>query len=212
VEKIIEEFKSGLQKGYNRFFLVAPDLGSYGVDIGCSVVDLLKEMVKIEERRNYQIILNQMNPVDLKRMLPGLEEVLASGKIEALGCQVESGSNRILELMAREYTAEDWRESMLGINRKFPFVRLSTHIMIGFPTETDQDFEATVKLLDFPLFIDWVGFFKYSSRPSVYASRLSGQVSEKVKEQRFKKLYRKYVYMYALNVLLENIRYVKSKI
>jgi len=212
IEKILEEFKRGLQKGYDRFFLVAPDLGSYGADIGCNVADLLKEMVKIEERRNYQIILNQMNPVDLKRMLPQLEEVLASGKIEALGCQVESGSDRILELMGRKYTAKDWRESMLRINKKFPSVRLSTHIMIGFPTETDQDFEATMKLLDFPLFIDWVGFFLFSPRPSVYASRLPGQVPEKVKEQRYKKLFQKYVIQYTLNVAIGNIRYIKSKI
>jgi tRNA A37 methylthiotransferase MiaB len=212
MEQVIEEFRWGLQKGYNRFFLVAPDLGSYGIDIGCNVVDLLKKMVKIDERKNYQIILNQMNPVDLNRMLPEMEEVLASGKIEALGCQVESGSDRVLELMGRKYTAKDWRESMLRINRKFPFVRLSTHIMIGFPTETDQDFEATLKLLDFPLFIDWVGFFIFSPRPSVYASLLPEQVPKKVKEQRFKRLYRKYVYTYALNVAIENVRYIKAKI
>lgn len=211
-QKIIEEFKRGLEEGYNRFFLVAPDLGSYGIDIGCNVADLLKQMIKTDESRNYQIILNQMNPVDLKRMLPELEEVFDSGKIEALGCQVESGSNRILELMGRKYTAKDWRESMLRINRKFPSVRLSTHIMIGFPTETDQDFEATMKLLDFPIFIDWVGFFIFSPRPSVYASRLRGQVPEKVKEQRFKKLFRKYVIQYALNVGIGDIRYIKSKI
>jgi MiaB/RimO family radical SAM methylthiotransferase len=208
MQKIIEEFKWGLQKGYNRFFLAAADLGSYGVDIGCNVVDLLKKLVTIDERRNYQMILNQMNPADLKRMLPELEEVLASGKIEALGCQVESGSDRILELMGRKYSASDWRESMLEINRKFPFVRLSTHFMIGFPTETDQDFEATLKLLDFPIFIDWVGLFIFSPRPTVYASCLPGQVPEKIKEQRFKKIYRKYLYMYILNVAIGNIRYI----
>jgi tRNA A37 methylthiotransferase MiaB len=212
IPKIIEEFKMGLANGYNRFFLVAADLGSYGTDSGSSPVDLLEEIVKTGEQKDYSVIINQMNPADLKRLLPDMEDVLASGKIEALGCQVESGSNRIIELMGRKYTAEDWRESMLSINRKFPFVRLSTHIMIGFPTETDQDFEATMKLLDFPLFIDWVGFFVFSSRPTVYASRLPNQVPEKVKQLRLKKLYRKYQLMYALNVALGNIRYLRSKI
>ena len=211
MKKIIDEFKLGLHKGYTRFFLVAADLGSYGVDIDCSLVDLLRELVTINEYDTYQIILNQINPTDLKRLLPRLEPILASGKIEALGCQVESGSDRILKLMQREYAANDWREMMLQINRKFPFVRLSTHIMIGFPGETEEDFEATMKLLDFPIFIDWVGFFMYSSRPTVYASRLPEQVPEKVKDARFKKIYRKYLLMYALNVLIGNIRYMASR-
>jgi len=211
MEKITEEFKSGLQNGYTRFFLVAPDLGSYGNDIGCNIVDLLEKLVKADKRRNCQIILNQMNPVDLKRMLPHLEEVLASGRIEALGCQVESGSDRILDLMKRKYTGRIWRDMMLRINRKFPFVRLSTHMMIGFPTETDQDFEATMKLLDFPIFIDWVGFFLFSPRPTVYASRFPEQVPEEVKNQRFKKMYRKYLFMYALNVAVGNFRYLKAR-
>jgi tRNA-2-methylthio-N6-dimethylallyladenosine synthase len=153
-----------------------------------------------------------MNPGDLKKMLPDLEKIFASGKIEALGCQVESGSDRIIGLMGRKYTAEDWRNCMLRINREFPFIRLSTHIMIGFPTETEQDFEATLKLLDFPLFIDWLGAFVFSPRPTVYASRLPGQVPEKVKQLRLKKLFRKYLYMYTINAAIGNIRYIKSKI
>jgi tRNA A37 methylthiotransferase MiaB len=211
MEKIVNEFKLGLQKGYNRFFLVAPDLGSYGIDIGYNIVDLLQKLVELNESE-YQIILNQINPVDLIRLLPGLEKILSSGKIEALGCQVESGSDRILELMGRDYRASDWKNSILRINKKFPLVRISTHVMIGFPTETEEDFEATMKLLDFPIFIDWVGFFLFSPRPTVYASRLSGQVPQKVKDERFKKIYRKYLFMYALNVATGNIRYIKSKL
>jgi tRNA A37 methylthiotransferase MiaB len=84
--------------------------------------------------------------------------------------------------------------------------------MIGFPTETDQDFEETLKLLDFPLFIDWLGYFVYSPRPTEFAHRLPKQVPAKVKEQRYKKLYRKYLFMYALNVVLGNIRYIRSKL
>jgi len=211
IRKIVDEFSVGLREGYNRFFLVAPDLGSYGKDIGCTVVDLLQELVKLDENKNYQIILNQMNPVDLKRLLPGLEMILATGKIEALGCQVESGSNRLLKMMGREYTAEDWRAIMLRINQKFPFVRLSTHIMIGFPSETEEDFAATMKLLDFPIFIDWVGFFLFSPRPFVYASRLPSQVTQSVKDERFRKIYRKYLFMNMLNIIIGNLRYRKSK-
>lgn len=212
IQKIVDEFNLGLQRGYKRFFLVAADLGPYGIDIGSNLVELLQILVKLDEEKDYQIILNQMNPVDLIRLLPGLESVLASGKIEALGCQVESGSDRILQLMQRGYRAKDWRDCMLRINKKFPSVRLSTHIIIGFPSETEKDFAATIKLLDFPIFIDWVGFFLFSPRPTVYASRLPGQVPQNVKNERFKKIYRKYLYMNTLNIIIGNLHYYKSKI
>ena len=212
IEKIINEFKLGLERGYKRFFLVAADLGSYGIDLDCNAIDLLTEILRTGEGRDFNLIINQMNPADLGRLLPDMEEILASGKIEAIGCQVESGSNRVIQLMGRKYAAESWRECMLRINKKFPFVRLSTHVMIGFPTETEEDFKETMNLLDFPLFIDWVGFFVFSPRPTVYASRLPGQVTDETKQLRFKKLYRKYLFMYTLNVLLGNLRYIRSRI
>lgn len=212
VEKIIEELKMGLRRGYTRFFIAAADLGSYGIDIESNPIELLSQMVEVEKGKNYNIIINQMHPSSLIKMLPCLEEIFASGKIEAIGCQVESGSSRLLKLMGRQYSPEKWRECMLRINKKFPLIRLSTHIMIGFPTETDKDFRATLKLLDFPLFIDWLGFFIYSPRPTECAHRLHSHVSSKIKEQRFKKLYRKYLFMYALNVVIGNIRYLLHRL
>jgi tRNA A37 methylthiotransferase MiaB len=212
IEKIVKEFECGLAKGFKRFFLVAADLGSYGIDLNCDAIDLLSALVQTGRQRDFNLIINQMNPADLIKMLPRLEEVFASGKIEAIGCQVESGSDRIIKLMGRKYTAKSWKDCMLRINKKFPFIRLSTHIMIGFPGETEKDFSKTLGLLDFPLFVDWVGFFIFSARPTVYASRMPGQVSLDTKQARFRRLFRKYLLMYTLNVMLGNLRYLKSKI
>jgi tRNA A37 methylthiotransferase MiaB len=212
IETIAEEFRGGLERGQKRFFLVAADLGSYGVDLGCDAIDLLREILRSGQGKDFRLIINQTNPSDLLKLLPRLEEIFDSGKIEAIGCQVESGSNRILGLMNRRYTAESWRDSMLWINKKFPFMRLSTHIMIGFPGETDEDFRMTMKLLDLPIFVDWVGMFIFSRRPGVYASRFTGQVPEKIKQLRCRRLFRKYLFMYVLNIALGNLRYLRSKI
>jgi len=212
INKIISEFKLGLQNGYNRFVLLATDLGPYGTDIGYTLYDLLRKMVQIYNQKNYKIILDQLNPFYLKEMFSDLEEIFDSGKVEVLCCPVQSGSNRILRLMSRMYTAEEWREHMLRINRRFPNIRLWTHFMVGFPTETDEDFRATLKLLDYPLFLHNAVIFKFSKRPKVYASRIPGQVSDEIKELRYKKLLQRYVYMYALNVAIKKTRSTCAKL
>jgi len=206
IEKIMSEFKWGLQQGYNRFSLIATDLGAYGKDIGLTLPDLLAKMIKTNYKKNYKLILNQVEPSYLKEMFYDLEEILASGKVEALNCPVQSGSDRILELMGRPYTADEWKEYMVRINRKFPNIQLSTHFMVGFPTETDDDFRATLKLLDYPLFLYNIYLFKFSKRPGVYASRIPGQIPEETKESRCRKLLQKHARKYALNAPIMYVR------
>jgi tRNA A37 methylthiotransferase MiaB len=201
MEKILSEFKRGLQRGYNRFSLMATDLGTYGRDIGCTLSDLLTKMIEINNGENYKITLNQVGPSYLIEMFSDLEKIFASQKIEALNCPVQSGSNRILKLMGRNYTAEEWREHMIKINERYPNIKLSTHFMVGFPSETDEDFNATLNLLNYPLFLDDIYIFKFSRRPHVYASLLPKQIPEETKELRRKKLLQKYVRTYFMNYI-----------
>jgi tRNA A37 methylthiotransferase MiaB len=212
IEKIVNEFEQGLQIGQKRFFLVAGDLGAYGKDIGSNIIDLLRKMIEAGGNESYGMILNQISPIYLRKMFPDFERIFATGKIEALGCQVESGSDRILKLMRRDYKVEDWRQAMLNVNARFPSIRLSTHFMVGFPGETDADFKASLKLLDYPLFLEWIGAFVFSPRPHVYASQMPGKVPEKTKKSRLRKLYRRYLYMYMLNVLVRYTRHLSSKV
>jgi tRNA A37 methylthiotransferase MiaB len=198
IDEIISELDKGLKQGYNRFSLIATDLGSYGIDLDSNLYELLKRMIKVENKMKYKIILNQVGFLQLKNIFSDMEEIFASGKIEKLDCPVQCGSNRVLKLMGRRYTAEDWREYMLRINKKFPKIQLSTQFMVGFPTETDEDFKATLKLLNRPLVLDSIYVFKFSGRPSVGASKISGQVSEETKDLRYKKLWQKYAYTFAL--------------
>jgi len=199
VKDIISNIEIGIRQNYTLFSIFATDVGAYGRDIGCNLADLLEEIIHLEAKRSFKLILNQVNPFYLKEMAPRLEKIFESGKIAAFDCPVQSGSNRLLKLMGRPYTADEWREYMVRISTRFPNIRLSTHFMVGFPTESDQDFRATMGLLDYPLFIDKMTIFRFSARPSVSASRISNQISEDIKESRSKQLYQKYAYMYLLN-------------
>lgn len=207
---VISDLKHGLKQGYNRFSLIATDVGAYGKDMGCTLADLLDEMIHVNEKKDYKIILNQVNPFYLREMFSDLGRVFASGKIATLNCPVQSGSQRILKMMGRPHSAKDWKEDMATISRKFPEIRLSTHIMVGFPTETDEDFEASLELLDYPMFLDRIIIFKFSGRPKTYATQISGQVSDQTKELRTRKLLKKYVHSYMLNYPVKLVRSVRQ--
>jgi threonylcarbamoyladenosine tRNA methylthiotransferase MtaB len=209
LEKVISEFEGGLEKGYTNFFLCAEDFGAYGVDIGLKATDLLEGLVEAGNDKNYKITINELSPPYLKNMLPDFEKIFATGKIDTLGVQVESGSDRILKLMGRQYKAEEWRNLMLRINRDFPSINLSTHFMVGFPTETEEDFNSTMKLLDFPLLLKEILIFKFSFRPNIPAAKLPGQIPQNVIEFRARRLQRKFWYTYPLNIA---IRYPYSLI
>ena len=88
---------------------------------------------------------------------------------------------------------------MVKINTKFPHIRLGTQLMVGFPTETEEDFRATLKLLDYPLSLDFIYVFRFSKRPTVPVARIQGQISEKIKELRCKRLLRKHAHMHIFN-------------
>jgi MiaB/RimO family radical SAM methylthiotransferase len=187
IHRIISEFKRGLKTGYDRFFLISSDLGAYGKDIGSTLPELLEEMVKTDTGRNYKIFMNHINPHHLKHLYHDLEDIFESGRIGVLGSQIQSGSNRILKLMGRRYTAEDWKEYMQRIHIRFPNIFLSTHFMVGYPTETDEDFKMTLKLID-QVFLDDAFIFKFSQRQNVPASRLPEQVSPKIVRKRYNTL------------------------
>jgi MiaB/RimO family radical SAM methylthiotransferase len=192
LEDILIDFKNGLSLGYNRFSLLATDLGAYGLDMGWNLGRLLDQIIEIKTEINYKLILNQIEPHNLKTIYPFFEKAFASEKVEELMSPVQSGSNRILKLMGRKYTIEEWKGIMLKINTAYPHIRLNTHFLVGFPTESEDDFNETMKILDPPPFIDVITVFKYSSRPVVPSRLMKGEICEDIKEDRRKKLIRKY--------------------
>ncbi|RLE73077.1 MAG: hypothetical protein DRJ37_01315 [Thermoprotei archaeon] len=184
-ERIVEEFKKGLEKGYKVFNLVATDLGAYGRDRGYRLDDLLREITAIEG--DYKLILGNVNPYHLKEMFDGLEDIFKSGKVGLLGSSAQTGSNRLLKLMGRRYTVEEFKECITAVKSLTPKTLLWTQIMAGFPAETEEDFRETLKLLD-EIKFDFVQVFKFSERPTVPASRLWGSLPREVVEKRYRRL------------------------
>jgi len=181
LEVVIREFDEGLAKGYKDFALLGTEVGAYGKDLGIDLVVLLRELLKREG--DYRISLRNLHPRNLIEMLSELRQIFASGKISYVACSPESGNNRILGLMNRGYKIEDFKHAISILNNEFPQIKVRTQLMVGFPTETEEEFQDTMRLVD-ELRFDFVEVYKFEARQGTRASVLTGQVSENVNRRR----------------------------
>jgi len=205
IDTIISQFELGLKSGFENFYLVGRDLGSYGYDLGTDLPTLLNKMLENHRAENYKLILFNISPRSLVDFYPRLKELLSSGKICQIGSHIQSGSDRILRLMGKgKLSINEWLKTVKEIREKRPDIGLATSIMVGFPTETEQDFEKTMALLDGMLF-DHVSVYIYEGRPSAPSLRLGGLVQHRVAEERLDRIRRKVI----LNNINKNTRRIE---
>ncbi len=184
--EVIEEFKDGLSKGFKEFALIGTDLGAYGIDLGADLAQLLAEITGIEG--DYKLKLRNIQPKYLAKMLPELEEVFKTGKISYFGAALESGSDRILKMMRRGYTTEEFKNAILTLKALSPGTKIRTQVIVGFPTETDPDFRETLSVLA-EIDFDFVEVYLFQARPETEAAKIQGHVSNRVARKRFSKVY-----------------------
>src|SRR5690606_7670801 len=144
-EEIIEEVRRLAAAGYKEVTLLGQNVNAYGQDfkdMKYGLGDLLEEISKIDIPR---IRFTTSHPRDFDDRLI---EVLAKGGnlMEHIHLPVQSGSSEILKIMARKYTREDYLELVRKIKEAIPNVALTTDIIVGFPNETDEQFEETLSL------------------------------------------------------------------
>lgn len=188
---IIREFKKGLGSGYKHFVLLGEDIGAYGLDVNSNIVELLNEMIK--EKCDYKIGINNLNPNWLLKFSTDLIKIFKSGKISSVLIPIQSGNNRILKLMNRSYRIEDFEKIYNKVRNEAPYMMVNTHIMVGFPTETNSEFYDTFNILE-KLKFDNVALFKYTDRPNTIASKMENKIPIKIINKRYNKLWSKYKY------------------
>ncbi len=187
IEDVVATFRQGLAEGYHRFVLIAEDIGSYGTDIGTDLVALLEAIFAIE--CDYELILNDCNIqwfVEYGEPLMSLLEANRDRLVD-IRIPVQSGSDQVLRRMGRRYRSADIRQVVGELKRRLPGVSLKTHVLVGFPGETDEDVSLTMALLSEARF-DAVKLYCYEERPGTPASRLSDKVPDAVKRRRYRQL------------------------
>jgi MiaB-like tRNA modifying enzyme len=146
LDKIVDEAKSAVKDGCSEIWLTSQDNGCYGLDIGSNLPELLNRVCAA--KGEFTIRVGMMNPTHIKSMADELVEAYRDEKIQKfLHLPVQSGSNRILKSMNRGYVVEDFMRIVEKFRKSFPSLTLSTDIIVGFPGETEKEFQSTMELL-----------------------------------------------------------------
>jgi len=186
IAAIKEEVKILAAQGVKEINLVAQDTTNYGVDIygRPSLPELLQELIKIDGE--YMIRILYAYPTNINKEL--LDVMQSSNKIaNYLDIPLQHFNDRILRLMGRPTNSQSIITLINNIRSRLPEITLRTTFIVGFPTETEAEYE---QLLDFikQYKFDKVGAFKYSQEEGTVAATLMPQVPEKTKQRRYNKL------------------------
>jgi threonylcarbamoyladenosine tRNA methylthiotransferase CDKAL1 len=177
---VLRQIRHDVNDGCKEIWLSSTDNGCYGRDIGTNLVDLLESCINIEGE--YKIRIGMMNPMFLRDMTHRLVELLTdSDKIfKFLHIPVQSGSDVILRKMKRGHTAKVYVDTVRAFRHKIPEVTIATDVIVGFPFETNDDFEKTLEILRITE-PDIINISKFSSRPGTLAANFKKVPSQVIK-------------------------------
>ena len=170
VGDIVRQVSAELDDGCNEVWLTSTDNGCYGFDINSDLPELVNTVSEIPQK--FFIRVGMMNPMYMPRIKDELLKSFESTKVfKFLHVPVQSGSNKILNDMKRGHTAQTFRDVTNTFRGRFEKFTISTDIIVGFPTETENDFEQTLKLLE-ETKPDIVNLSRYSQRPGTDAAEM----------------------------------------
>ena len=185
-EEIIKEIRGLVQDGVTEIMLLGQNVNSYGKGLPQEITfaDLLRKVNEIEGLERIRFMTSHPKDLsdDLIQAMADCEKVCSH-----LHLPLQSGSSRILKKMNRHYTKEDYLLLVKKIREKLPEIALTTDIIVGFPGETEEDFEETLDVVS-KVRYDSAYTFIYSKRSGTPAAAMEDQVPEDVVKERFAKL------------------------
>lgn len=187
-EQVIKEFNLLLDQGVKEIILIAQDLGDFGKDRENKRLGELQELIKeiLKSERKFWLRFLYLYPDEIS------DELIALMKSDPRICPyldmpIQHVNDRILRSMKRATSKEDIIKTIVTLRKEIPNIAIRTSLIVGFPGETESDFEELLAFVkEYPL--DQVGIFKYSREPDSTSYNLPDQVDEAIKEKRWEKL------------------------
>ena len=182
-EEILDEVRRAVEEGFPEVTLLGQNVNSYRWE-KVGFTELLARVAEVPGLRRLRFLTS--HPRDLNDQLIGC---LSSGGVicPSLHLPAQSGSDRILKAMGRGYTRSEYLDKVIRLRETVPNLVLTTDLLCGFPTETEEDFDQTLELIHRVRFDD-AFTFKYSPRPGTAAAYMTDDVPEEVKIERLERM------------------------
>ncbi|MEW6366843.1 MAG: radical SAM protein [Acidobacteriota bacterium] len=184
LDVVTRAFSEGLDRGYRKFELYADSIGDYGLDIGTDLGELFDWFSK--SHRVFSVGIYDLHPQAFLKFFGKLFSLCRAGRIHYLYVPLQSGNARILKLMNRSCDVNALLRKLLEV-RKHRGVFLQTSVIVGFPTETDAEFEETLAFLRAVRFSNVFVHF-YSDMPNTESSKLADKIDRATMLLRLKRL------------------------
>lgn len=189
-DSIVEQIRQLVQDGCREIQLTGQDCGCYGFDFAEGTNNGVRNLAELVQKilvnvpGDYRMRLGMGNPRHMMQYSEALMECFQDDRVyKFIHLPVQSGSERVLQAMNRKHTAEDYVKLAAEFNKRYPLFTLSTDLIVGFPGETDQDFEDTLQVLreTRPTVCN---ITRFVSRPGTPASRMVDVVPDEIKHKR----------------------------
>lgn len=184
MSKVIKEITELVNNGYQEVVLTGIHTGNYGVDLDTNFATLLKELVKIDGLKRLRI-----SSIEITELTSEVLDVIKNNDVivDHLHIPLQAGSNEVLKLMNRKYDLNKFFEIIMEIRKIRPNISITTDVIVGFPGETEEMFEQTIKTCR-DLELTKIHVFPYSERKGTKAMELPNHVAPEEKKRRARKL------------------------
>jgi len=181
-QNILKSVKNDINSGAKEIWLTSQDNAAYGLDDGSRMLpELLEKILSLKGK--FYLRLGMMNP---NNVLPILHELVKCYKNEKmfkfLHLPLQAGSDSVLKAMNRNYSVKDFLKIIEAFRKEIPDITISTDIICGYPTETNEDFEKTIQIIK-KIKPDILNISKFWSMPRTQASKLKQLSSEEIKKR-----------------------------
>jgi tRNA A37 methylthiotransferase MiaB len=175
LEECLRDYRELLAQGRRNFHILAEDVGAYGLDLGCTFADLLDGMSEADRGLEVRWNITELNAVWAVKYRAALARVIAEGKLTTLQIAQESGSPQILRRIKKYSLVDHIEAAITEFKHANSMLRLSGLFIVGFPSETEEDFQQT---LDFIRrnYQDGVNLAPYSDREGTAASQFTEKI------------------------------------
>ncbi|MGC8675987.1 MAG: tRNA (N(6)-L-threonylcarbamoyladenosine(37)-C(2))-methylthiotransferase [Candidatus Micrarchaeia archaeon] len=180
-ELILKAAAASVTRGAKELEITAQDTGAYGLDKKTNIAELLGKIVQVEG--DFMIRLGMLNPEHLHRYFDALIDVYRNKKMyKFIHLPVQSGSNKVLKEMKRNYTVEEFMQYVKELRNKVKGISVETDMIVGYPTETQEDFEESLELIRSTK-PEVTNVSKFGARPHAEASKLPQLANTEIKRR-----------------------------